>query len=178
MARSMVEAAAAGALAGEPDQRLAQIVAMIEHEEAAPGFASRLLVDGLTEARQALLARAGGAAVVDDRIRLSPVRLRRVTRFVADNLSGEISPADMAAVAELSPYHFARVFKATTGVSPHRYVRARRIERARDLLSARDDAPLSEVALACGFANQSHFTAAFTHAVGVPPGRFRRALRT
>ena len=110
---------------------------------------------------------------MNSRIYLTAARLKRVTEFVQTHLADDIGLGALAAAAELSPFHFSRVFKLTTGEAPYRYVRSRRLERARMLLET-TLTPLSEIALACGFANQSHFTAAFTQATGLSPGRHRR----
>lgn len=110
-----------------------------------------------------------------DRIYLSPPRLKRVIDFVETNLHQSIGLDDLAQTAGLSANHFLRVFKLATGVTPYHYLRARRLERARELLA--DDAmPLAQLALECGFANQAHFTAAFSREIGIPPGRYRREV--
>jgi AraC family transcriptional regulator len=83
----------------------------------------------------------------------------------------------MAAVARLSPYHFARQFKAATGLPPHRYVIARRVERAKQLLQAGTDLSLAQVAACAGFADRSQFCHHFRRLVGVTPGRFRTPAR-
>jgi AraC family transcriptional regulator len=83
----------------------------------------------------------------------------------------------MAAVARLSPYHFARQFKRATGLPPHQYVIARRVERAKQLLHAGDDLSLAQVAARAGFSNQSHFSLHFKRLVGVTPRRFRTPAR-
>ena len=82
----------------------------------------------------------------------------------------------MAAIAHLSVYHFARQFKAATGVPPHQYVILRRVERARQLLQ--DGAlPLAEVAACAGFSDQSQFSQHFKRVLGVTPGQFRMSAR-
>jgi AraC family transcriptional regulator len=73
-----------------------------------------------------------------------------------------------------SPYHFARLFRRTTGESPHQFVMRQRVEHAQRLLMQRD-APLAAVALACGFANQSHFTQSFKRQIGLTPRAYRQA---
>src|SRR5262249_60369278 len=75
----------------------------------------------------------------------------------------------------LSPYHFARRFKESTGLSPHRYIIARRIERAKELLRGEEDLSLGQVAARVGFWDQGHFTRHFKRLVGVTPRRFRRS---
>jgi AraC family transcriptional regulator len=91
-------------------------------------------------------------------------------------LGEDVALADLAREASLSPFHFARCFKAATGMSPHRYLVERRVERARDLLTG-TDASLADVAAACGFCSQAHFTSAFKRESGITPGVFRAAER-
>jgi AraC family transcriptional regulator len=76
-------------------------------------------------------------------------------------------------LAHVSPYHFARLFKHSTGLPPHQYVIACRVERAKELLRERDRLPLADVAAEVGFSSQSHFTRHFKRLVGVTPRRFR-----
>jgi AraC family transcriptional regulator len=83
----------------------------------------------------------------------------------------------MAAVTRLSPYHFARQFKAATGSPPHQYVIARRVERAKHLLEGGGDFSLAHVAARAGFSDQSVFTHHFRRIVGVTPGQFRTTAR-
>ena len=77
----------------------------------------------------------------------------------------------------LSPYHFARQFKAATGLPPHQYVIARRVERAKGLLQGGDDFSLAQVAARAGFADQSQFSHHFKRLVGATPGQFRTPAR-
>jgi AraC-like DNA-binding protein len=81
----------------------------------------------------------------------------------------------LAAVARLSPYHFARQFRRATGLPPHQYVIARRVERAKGLLQAGTDLSLAQVAAHAGFSDQSHFCQHFRRIVGVTPGQFRKS---
>ena len=106
---------------------------------------------------------------------LSPARLQRVLDYVEANLARPLRLEELAGVASLSPFHFSRLFRRAMSVSPVRYVWQRRIHRAKEAL-ARTDTPLSAIAIDCGFASQSHFTAAFKTATGVTPKRFRAAL--
>lgn len=103
-------------------------------------------------------------------------RLRRVTEHVADGLCGEITLSGMAEVAGLSPHHFSRLFKASTGLSPYRYVIGRRVERARELLT-RTDLSLPEVARQAGFASQSHMGRHLKHLLGATPSALRGSRR-
>lgn len=100
--------------------------------------------------------------------KLSPRCWHLVRDFIEANLGSDISLHEIARVAALSPYHFARCFKATVGVSPHQYVIARRIELARRLLS-HSAFSVSQVAAQCGFADQSHLTRHMKRLLGVTP---------
>jgi AraC family transcriptional regulator len=102
--------------------------------------------------------------------------LRRVEEFLIAHLADDIGLDDLAAIADLSAKHFARAFRQSTGMPPHRWLIERRIDRAKALLVG-DDQSLAEIALTCGFADQSHFTAAFRKVVGATPGSYRRELR-
>ena len=103
---------------------------------------------------------------------LPPRSLRLVIEHVEANLAGHLSLSGLAAVVNVSPRHFLRLFKRSTGLSPHRYVIRRRVERAKVLLSG-NDTPLWQVAEACGFAHQQHLSTHFKRLVGVSPGRYR-----
>jgi len=83
----------------------------------------------------------------------------------------------MAAVVGLNPYHFAKQFKRATGLPPHQYVIARRVERAKQLLQGDGDLTLAQVAARTGFSDQSQFCLHFKRLVGVTPGQFRMPTR-
>jgi AraC family transcriptional regulator len=108
---------------------------------------------------------------------LSATRLRQVTEFVAANYGRDIKLAELAQVAGMSSFHFAREFKRTTGTTPHQYLIKFRVERAKTLL-AKDDLPLVEVGLQSGFSHQSHFTRLFRRITGTTPHSYRLTLQT
>jgi AraC family transcriptional regulator len=97
----------------------------------------------------------------------------RVTEFVDADLAAMITLDKMADVAALSPFHFARAFKATTGLAPHRFVTARRLETAKTALLT-SDTSVVRVAHSVGFSNVSHFRRVFRREFGVAPGELRR----
>ena len=107
---------------------------------------------------------------------LPPGAIRRVREYVEAHLSESMDLAELAAVAGLSVYHFARAFKQSAGVTPHHYLVNRRIERAQEML-ARSEFPLSEIALATGFSDQSHLARHFRQTLGMTPGQFRWSQR-
>jgi AraC family transcriptional regulator len=135
----------------------------LEMEGRALLLVDRLLrLHGPSRGRQTL--RTGG---------LSPLQLRRARDFIATQCARDIRLDDLAGLTGLSAKHFARAFRQSTGAPPHQYLIAQRIASAKQrLLDGKES--LAEIALACGFSDQSHFTAAFRKAVGVPPGLWRR----
>lgn len=100
-------------------------------------------------------------------------KMRRVIEFIEDNLEGDLSLQSMAAEVDISPLYLARAFKSAVGQSPHQYVLARRIERAKELLR-NTDLPVVDVALSSGFSSQSHLSHWFIRQVGVSPAVYRR----
>ena len=104
-----------------------------------------------------------------DRGALDPRRLRRVIDFIEAHLGEDLTIETLAKEAYLSPFHFARAFKAATGTSPHRYLIDRRIKCAKALI-AEGELRLTEIADKCGFSSQAHFTRWFKQLVGTTPG--------
>lgn len=98
---------------------------------------------------------------------------KRVLDYIDAFHDQGIKLKDLADVAELSEFHFQRSFKESCGVSPQSYIVNRRIERARERILAGQ--PLSQVAVACGFSSQSHFTRQFKAGTGMTPAAFRKA---
>jgi AraC family transcriptional regulator len=125
------------------------------------------LVCRMTE-RDPLSLRASGG--------LSPAALRNVTDFIHAYIGEPLSITDLAACCRLSPYHFSRAFKQSTGETPHAFVLRRRIAHAREALT--NGMSLSQTATLCGFSSQSHFTERFRAQTGVTPGQFIRDRST
>lgn len=103
---------------------------------------------------------------------LPEASLRTALDYVGDNLAEDLTLAGIAREVRMSPYHFARMFKLSTGLSPHQYVLRQRIERAKALLT-NTDLPVGVVAREVGFASPSHFTQQFRRLLGVSPSTFR-----
>ncbi len=104
---------------------------------------------------------------------LTRQQIKRVIDFVEAHICQDLSLEDLALQTGFSPYHFARLFRQTTGESPHQFVLRQRIERAQRLLTEKDMS-LVQAALECGFANQSHFTQVFKRHVGITPRAYRQ----
>ena len=107
---------------------------------------------------------------------LPPRALRRVCEYVEAHLEKNISLQMLASTAGLSMSHFARAFKQSQGVPPHEYLVRCRVRRVQELL-ATTDLPLSEIARASGFSDQSHCTRRFREQVGVTPSGYRWSMR-
>ena len=105
-------------------------------------------------------------------------KLTKVVDYIMANLDGSPTLEQMAALVHLSPDHFARQFKAATGLAPHQFVITRRVERAQLLLCGRQGVSLAEVAIAAGFSDQSQLCFHFKRIVGVTPGQFRASKIT
>jgi AraC family transcriptional regulator len=108
---------------------------------------------------------------------LSLARLRAVVEYIEEHLGSGITLEQVAAVAHLSVFHFARQFKETVGTPPHQYVIARRVKRAEQLMRPEADFSLAQIAALVGFSDQSQFSHHFKRIIGVPPGQFRRTAR-
>jgi AraC family transcriptional regulator len=103
-------------------------------------------------------------------------RLHAVVEYIEEHLDVSPTLAQIAAVAGLSPYHFARQFKTATGLPPHEYLIARRVERAKQFLQG-GELSLAEAAAQAGFSDQSQFSRHFKRLIGVTPGQFRMSAR-
>ena len=108
---------------------------------------------------------------------LPPRRLQRVFVHVRDNISQELAVAELAQVVGMSQYYFSKLFKLSTGTTPHQYVMRQRVERAQELLREGQTA-LAEIATLVGFETQSHFTSVFRRLSGITPKHYREMHQT
>jgi AraC family transcriptional regulator len=99
-------------------------------------------------------------------------KLRRVTEFIEENLEHDLTLAEIAEIADLSPFHFARAFKQATGSTPIQFLTGRRIDLAKRLL-IESELPIVEIGLRAGFKNQSHFTTLFRKITAMTPRAYR-----
>jgi len=104
---------------------------------------------------------------------LPQARLRRVLEYMQSHLDQELSLAALAAVAQMSPYYFSRLFKQSTGLSPHRYILQQRIAWATQLL-VEPQLSVAAIAHRVGFASQAHFTTIFRRWMGSTPWQYRQ----
>ena len=108
----------------------------------------------------------------NDRTQLSPAQKRRVIQLVKGNLDKDVAVSDLAAAVGVSAAHFARLFKASFGVSPHRFITWERVAKAKELL-AQSHWSVGYIGVELGFPSHSHFTKVFHSFVGVTPRQFR-----
>jgi len=141
-------------------------------------LANRLFIDHVALAIGVRVAQTNGGlrpALRPMRGGLAPWQVRRAKELLSANLDGGIALKEIARECRLSVSHFSRAFRQTVGVAPHQWLLSFRVDSAKNLLREREKT-LSEVALACGFSDQSHFTRVFTRITGVSPGAWRRGM--
>ncbi|HXN73439.1 MAG TPA: AraC family transcriptional regulator [Candidatus Acidoferrales bacterium] len=160
------------------DPRLSAMVAAA-HAEMAAGFPSgRLFLDSVEQAMAVALV--NGHAVRHRPVQLyrgglGSARLRRVKELVHAKMEDDLSLDEMAEAVGLSTAHFARMFRKSTGQTPHQFVLRQRLERAKLMLRA-PDARVLDVAVACGFKTQQHFAQVFRDVCGLTPTEYRQNL--
>src|ERR1700722_17863406 len=158
------------------DSRLGALATAV-HAEMVAGFPSgRLFLDSIEQAMA--IALVSGQAVKHAPVRISrgglgPSRLRRVTDLVHARLEDELGLDELAQAVGLSTAHFARMFRKSTGETPHQFVLRQRLERAKAMLRA-PGARVLDVAVACGFKTQQHFAHVFRDVWGVSPTEYRQ----
>lgn len=160
---------------GFQDPLLAQVGFALWRELEQDAPAGKLYAQSAARLLVAHLLRhyGGSSSVRKESARgLTPQQMRRIMDFVQANLSQDLSLEALARQAGLSPYHFARLFRQTSGESPHQFVLGQRIARARQLLETRD-LPVAQIALESGFADQSHFSQVFKRQLGLTPRAYR-----
>ena len=158
------------------DSRLGALVTAV-HAEMVAGFPSgRLFLDSIEQAMAVALV--NGQAVRHRPARMSrgglgPARLRRITDLVHARLEDELGLDELAQSVGLSTAHFARMFRKSTGETPHQFVLRQRLERAKAMLRA-PDTRILDVAVACGFKTQQHFAQVFRDLCGISPTGYRQ----
>jgi AraC family transcriptional regulator len=154
------------------NERLHSLARCLASECANPDAFSHLYIDHLTTLACIDVLRLSAESPSRVRGRLAPWQLRRATEYILEHLSEAVRLQDLAAVADLSQSQFGRAFKASTGLSPHRWQLHARISKAKELLLA-GSLTQAEIALATGFAEQSHFCRVFKRMVGASPGAWQ-----
>jgi AraC family transcriptional regulator len=157
------------------DPWIFQIAVRLMAEVSSPGGTTRMFGDLMAQALALELVRRHGSTTPHagpERSALSRACLNRALEAIETNLSGNLSLAQVAAAAALSPFRLSHGFKNATGVSLHQYVIGRRVEHAKVMLRTTAD-PIADIAAAVGFASQSHFTTVFKRLTGATPRAYR-----
>ncbi len=158
------------------DSRLGALVTAVRAEMAAGFPSGRLFLDSVEQA--IAVALVNGYAVRHHPARISrgglaPARLRRIRELIHAKLEEELSLDEMAQSVGLSTAHFARMFRKSTGETPHQFVLRQRLERAKTMLRS-PEARVLDVAVACGFKTQQHFAQVFRDVCGISPTGYRQ----
>lgn len=146
----------------------------------APEEAGKLFVDQIAMALLTHLACAYGdfrPAPQTPKRGLAPWQERRAKEILMAHIDGNITLDELARLCGLSRSHFARAFKAVTGAPPHQWLLRQRVERAKDLL-LQSTLSIEQIAVCCGFADQSHLNRVFLRQVHATPGAWRRSRRS
>ncbi|RXH18303.1 helix-turn-helix domain-containing protein [Bradyrhizobium guangzhouense] len=161
---------------GHEDPVIRHIGGVLLQALRRPAETNQLFIDYMMLAFATHAAQAYGGlrwGVKVSRGGLAPWQLKRAYEKLDADLGGTLSLQQLAAEFGLSVSYFSRAFRASTGLPPHQWLLRQRVKAAMQLMTLRD-LPLSEIAIAVGFANQSHFTKVFSAQVGVSPAIWRR----
>lgn len=161
------------------DERVSRLALEIGEETVGGLPNGPLYVQGLCIGLLGILS-ARYASTTQDEVahtrRLSPQHQHRLAELIRSHLGSRLSLATMAAEVGLSPQHFARLFKASFGITPHAFVQGQRIEAAVAALRSEHAMPIAAVAAAFGFSSQSHMTELMRRRMGLTPSQVRRGL--
>jgi AraC family transcriptional regulator len=161
------------------DERVSRLALEIGEETVSGLPNGPLYVQGLCIGLLGILSArycARAQAALTDTQRLSPQHEHRLAELIRSQLGSKLSLATMAAEVGLSPQHFARLFKASFGTTPHAFVQAQRIDAAVAALRHERSMPIAAIAAACGFSSQSHMTELMRRRLGLTPSQVRHGL--
>ena len=158
------------------DTRVGALAAAVNAERVAGFPNGRLFLDSVEQALAVALVKGYAVqrrSMQTNRGGLGSARLRRIKEFVDARIEDELTLCEMAQAVELSPAHFSRMFRKSTGETPHQFFLRQRVERAKEMLRS-PDARVLDVAVACGFKSQQHFAQAFRNVCGASPTEYRQ----
>ena len=157
------------------DPQIERLIRALQAETRAGAPTGRLFGESIVTALAVYLAQrysSSPPALHGYRGGMPRTRLKRVLEYIAAQLHEELSLTALAEIAGMNLYYFSRLFKQSTGLSPHRYVLDQRIRRAQHLLRT-SDMTILEASVRTGFADQGHFTKVFRRFVGLSPTEYR-----
>ncbi|MBV6626077.1 MAG: helix-turn-helix transcriptional regulator [Rivularia sp. (in: Bacteria)] len=158
----------------QPDYFVSGIASAIKHELVTDVSSCKLQLESLFN--QLAVYLLGKYATSKPQIKeysgLAPFHLKQILELIGDNLSEEISLLELAKYLDMSQFHFCREFKKSVGVTPHHYIMQQRVKMAKQVLK-QQKLSIAEVAVECGFSNQSHLGRVFKQHTGTTPRRYR-----
>ena len=155
------------------DKRVAALMLAMRDEISAGCASGRLFAESISLALLAYLAgRYATPRRADNHAGLSSAQMRGIVDHIRGNVTSDITVMELAGLVQMSPSHFSRVFRASFGVSPYRFVMQERIGSAKNMLTT-TKLSSSQVAMAFGFASQNHFVKVFRQFTGVTPKQFK-----
>jgi AraC family transcriptional regulator len=158
------------------DARVGALAAAVNAERVAGFPSGRLFLDSVEQALAVALVNGYAVrhrSVQTHRGGLGSARLRRIKEFVHAKIEDDLTLCEMAQAVELSTAYFSRMFRKSTGESPHQFLLRQRVERAKEMLRSAN-ARVMDVAVACGFKSQQHFAQVFRHVCGASPTDYRQ----
>lgn len=158
------------------DKALSGLMFIYEEESLSGALGSNMYLQTLEVQMCIHLIRNYARCSLKDAGRTSKLPERKkklLEEYIEENLSEALSVQDVAGLVGLSQSHFIRVFTSDYGCSPHHYVQARRLHRAKKMLSSSIDIPIKAIALECGFSDQSHMTRFFQSKLSLTPKQYR-----
>ena len=158
------------------DARVGALAATVNAERIAGFPSGRLFLDSVEQALVVALVNDYAVrhhSLQTHRGGLGSARLRRIKEFIDAKIEDDLTLCEMAQAVELSTAYFSRMFRKSTGETPHQFLLRRRLERAKKMLRSADERVL-DVAVACGFKSQQHFAQVFRHVCRVTPTEYRR----
>jgi AraC family transcriptional regulator len=158
------------------DARVGALAATVNAERIAGFPSGRLFLDSVEQALAVALVNDYAVrhhSPQTHRGGLGSARLRRIKEFIDAKIEDDLTLCEMAQAVELSTAYFSRMFRKSTGETPHQFLLRRRLERAKKMLRSADERVL-DVAVACGFKSQQHFAQVFRHVCRVTPTEYRR----
>jgi AraC family transcriptional regulator len=162
------------------DESLNRLLLSLQKELLADQPGREIVMRALVEQMLVQILRQHSIVRRSDELEISRVglidrRIRKSIELMHSQLDQNLSLKDLAAASYLSTFHFARLFKKITGVTPHNYLAAIRTQKAQ-LLLADHSLSINSIAAQVGYLSSSHFTKAFRTATGTTPREFRKAL--
>lgn len=160
---------------GTYDPLIGQLLAALVRATATDAMSAMEQQAALEAMLYRLFEHQAGVPQREHRMLITSRSVRRVSDYVAEHLDAEITLDELARVAGYSRFHFARGFRAATGLPPYAFLIRKRVARACEMLGERD-VPISSIASATGFATHAQFSSRFRQITGIAPSAFRKAI--